>query len=248
MAKAFIGCSGWNYRHWGEGVFYPPGLRQSSWLDFYCHHFRTVEINNTFYRLPEERVFVRWRETAPQGFVYAIKASRFITHIKRLQGPETATANFLEKASALKETLGPILFQLPPSYRLDLGRLRNFLDYLRAQTLIPALKAVFEFRDPTWLCPKTYEVLEEARVGLCLSDWPEVPVEGPITAEFVYIRRHGPSRLYASSYSRQELIAMADRIHSWLTGGKDVYIYFNNDAGGFAVKNAQALLELLGLD
>jgi len=248
MAKAFIGCSGWNYRHWGEGVFYPPGIRQADWLDYYSRHFRTVEINNTFYRLPEQRVFVRWRETVPQGFIYAVKASRFITHVKRLQAPEVAAAKFLERVSALKQTLGPLLFQLPPSYRLDLGRLRHFLDYLRAQTLIPDLQAVFEFRDPTWLSPKAYDALKEAGVGLCLSDWPEVLVEGPITADFVYIRRHGPGRLYASPYSQEELKALAGQVQGWLGADKDVYVYFNNDAGGFAVKNALSLLELLRVE
>jgi uncharacterized protein YecE (DUF72 family) len=240
-----IGTSGWNYSHW-SGVFYPQDLKAHAWFQYYARFFDTVEVNNTFYRLPAPSVFVRWGEESPAGFCFALKASRFITHVKRLLEPEGSAAEFLRRAAGLKEKSGPILFQMPPSGRANPARLSLFLEYLRRQAIIPDLQVAFEFREPSWLVPEVFAALEKANVALCLADWPAVKVEGPITADFVYIRRHGAGDLYAGAYTRTALCRMADRIQAWREDGRSVYIYFNNDANGHAVANALALKELLG--
>lgn len=243
-ARCWIGTSGWNYPHW-SGVFYPQDMKPVSWFQHYAKFFDTVEVNNTFYRLPKPEVFVRWGEGAPAGFCFALKASRFITHVKRLREPERSAAEFLQRAAGLKGHLGPILFQLPPHGRADPDRLRFFLEYLIRQPLLPDLQAVFEFREASWLAPHILAALEKANVALCLADWPELAVEGPITADFVYVRRHGAGELYAGAYSRTALRIEADRIRGWLAEGRSVYVYFNNDANAHAVANALTLKELL---
>jgi len=244
--QAFIGTSGYSYAHWGGGVFYPKDLKPRDWLSYYSRHFDTVELNNPFYRLPSEGTFERWREETPPSFVFAVKGSRFITHIKRLRDPGNAVATFLQRAQRLQEKLGPILFQLPPSWPLSLERLEGLLGFLRAQRIIPKLKVALEVRHASWLDPKVFKLLEEANVVLCLADWPELPVEGPLRADFVYLRRHGPASLYSSCYTEESLQEDAKRITGWLKEGLDVYIYFNNDASGYAVQNALRLKELVG--
>jgi uncharacterized protein YecE (DUF72 family) len=243
--RCWIGTSGWNYAHWSE-LFYPRGMKPTAWLQHYARFFDTVEVNNTFYRLPRQEVFVRWGRAAPAGFCYALKASRFITHVKRLREPEQSAAEFLQRASGLGVKLGPILFQLPPSGRANPARLQHFLDYLINQKILPGTAVAFEFREPSWLTPEVFAVLEKANAALCLADWPDLPVEGPITADFVYIRRHGAGALYAGAYSETALRREAERIRAWLTGGRSVYIYFNNDAEAHAVSNALTLKGLLG--
>ena len=243
-ARCRIGTSGWNYPHW-SGVFYPRGMKPTSWFQHYAQFFDTVEVNNTFYRLPRPEVFVRWREQAPAGFCFALKASRFITHIKRLGEPERSGGEFLRRAAGLEEALGPILFQMPPSGRANPARLNLFLEYLRHQAILPDVQVAFEFREGGWLAPEVLAALEKANVALCLADWPELNVDGPITADFVYIRRHGSGGLYAGSYPRSALRREADRIRGWLGEGRSVYVYFNNDAEGHAVANALTLKELL---
>jgi len=244
-ARCRIGTSGWNYRHW-SGVFYPQNMRPPAWLQHYAKFYDTVEVNNTFYRLPSPEVFVRWGNEAPAGFCFALKASRFITHVKRLLEPERSAGEFLHRAAGLGGNLGPILFQMPPSGRTNPARLNLFLEYLRQQTILPDVQVVFEFREPSWLAPEVLAALEKANVALCLADWPELHVEGPITADFVYIRRHGAGGVYAGSYSRTALRHEAERIRAWLDEGRSVYVYFNNDANAHAVMNALTLKELLG--
>ncbi len=244
-AKAWIGTSGWNYPHW-SGAFYPRGMKPAAWFHHYAKFFDTVEVNNTFYRLPRPEVFVRWGTEAPTGFCFALKASRFITHVKRLLEPEHSAAEFLRRASGLKRTLGPILFQMPPSGRANPSRLRLFLEFLSRQRIVQGVQVAFEFREPSWLAPDVLGSLEKAKVALCLADWPDLPVEGPITADFVYVRRHGSTDRYAGSYSRTTLRRDADRIKGWLAEDRSVYVYFNNDANARAVANALTLKELLG--
>jgi uncharacterized protein YecE (DUF72 family) len=244
-ARAWIGTSGWNYPHW-SGLFYPPSVKAAAWFQHYATFFDTVEVNNTFYRLPTPEVFVRWGHQAPAGFGFALKASRFITHVKRLADPERSAGEFVRRAAGLQGMLGPILFQMPPSGRANPARLSLFLEYLLHQEILPGVRVAFEFREPSWLTPEVFASLEKANAALCLADWPEVVVEGPITADFVYIRRHGASGRYAGSYSREALRREADRIKGWLAEGRSVYVYFNNDAQAHAVADALTLRELLG--
>lgn len=242
--RAFIGTSGYSYPHW-KGAFYPKDLKPSEWLPYYSRHFDTVELNNPFYRLPSEKAFEGWRKGTPPGFVFAVKASRFITHIKRLKDPEASVGLFLERASGLREKLGPVLFQLPPSWPFNAPRLEGFLRYLRRQSVVQRLRAVLEVRHKSWLDPQAFKLLEEAGVALCCADWPDLPVEGPVTADFVYLRRHGPASLYSSSYSEEALAEEARKVKGWLKQGLDVYIYYNNDAYGYALENALRLKALI---
>ena len=242
--QAFIGTSGFSYPHW-KGLFYPQDLRTSEWLCYYSRHFQTVELNNPFYRLPEAAAFEGWRKGTPLGFVFAVKASRFITHIKRLKDPEASVGLFLERAGSLGEKLGPVLFQLPPSWPFNVERLKGFLRYLRGQSVVQKLRAALEVRHKSWLDPKAFTLLEEAGVALCLADWPDLPVEEPIAVDFVYLRRHGPASLYRSCYSEEVLAEEARKVKGWLKSGLDVYIYYNNDAYGYAIENALRLKELV---
>lgn len=245
QGRALVGTSGWSYPHWAEGVFYPSGLRPSQWLTYYSRHFCTVEINSSFYRLPPCRVFEGWREQTPSGFLFAVKASRFITHIKRLEQVEEPLQNLWSSVRGLAGKLGPLLFQLPPSLIYSRERLESFLSAWRQQPQGSSFRGVLEVRHPSWLCEQCYLLLSEAGFALCLSDWPELSVEGPSTADFVFVRRHGPGELYSSSYTPIQLESDARRIREWCDQGKEVFIYFNNDAFGWAVKNALTLIQLL---
>jgi uncharacterized protein YecE (DUF72 family) len=244
-ARCFVGTSGWNYKHWSEGVFYPSGLKTSEWLNHYAQYFDSVEINNSFYRLPEKWVFKKWYETPPAKFIFAVKASRFITHMKKLADPQEHLPLFLENASALKEKLGVVLFQLPPYWKFNRDRLEGLFDFLSRQQILPGLHAALEIRHKSWQSNTCFDILIKYNISLALTDWPGLPIEGPLTAEFVFMRRHGPGSLYASNYSDAHLKRDAQRIRTWLAQGKDVYIYFNNDAFGYAVKNAQTLKDYL---
>jgi uncharacterized protein YecE (DUF72 family) len=245
-SKAFIGTSGWNYKHWMNGVFYPHGLKPDAWLRYYSQFFSTVDVNNTFYGLPNQNVFERWRSTSPPGFVFSLKASRFYTHIKRLADPETSMGKFFENASGLGDKIGVILFQLPPRWEYDPERLKIMLDYLDNQKIIPNLRSALEIRDESWYNPECFELLRQHNVSLVLADQPGFAAEGPLTASFVFVRRHGPGAMYASNYPEESLQADARKIKTWMGEGKDVYIYFNNDLGGYAVRNAMRLKELVG--
>jgi len=235
--QAFIGASGWNYKHWTHGVFYPESLKSAAWLEFYAQHFKTVEINNSFYRLPSEEAFRNWRDQTPKDFVFSVKASRFLTHIKRLKDPEDPLDSFFSRARRLGAKLGPILFQLPPRFKVDLIRLDRFLRVLK-ECSNRKIRSAIEVRDPTWLVSDVFELLARNRVALCLADWRDMPVTGPVTADFVYVRRHygGAGE---GDYGRADLNRDVRQIQEWLREKKDVYVYFNNDWKGFAIKNAQ---------
>lgn len=243
--KIFIGTSGWSYPHWGKGVFYPFEVKQKEWLSYYSQHFDTVEINNTFYQLPPKTVFEHWKRSVPPHFNFVVKVSRYITHIKKLNQPEQALLKFLENASSLKEKLALLLFQLPPFLKANPLRLTHILDLLKDQSIIPGVRATFEFRNKTWLAEETFNLLTQKKAALCFADWPDLNVTKPVTANFIYLRRHGPKSLYSSGYSQEEIKKDAIQIKKWLAEGKDVYIYFNNDAEGWAVKNALSLLEMV---
>lgn len=243
--KVFIGTSGWSYPHWGKGIFYPLGVKQKEWLSYYSQYFDTVEINNTFYQLPQKSVFERWERLTSSHFSFVVKVSRYITHIKKLNQPEQPLLRLLENVSLLKEKLALLLFQLPPFLKLNQLRLKHLLDLLKDQSIIPGVRATFEFRNKTWLAEETFHLLRQQNTALCFADWPDLRVTEPVTADFIYLRRHGPESLDSSGYSREEIKKDANQIKRWLTEGKDVYIYFNNDAEGWAVKNALSLLEII---
>jgi len=244
-ARCLVGTSGWNYEHWSGGVFYPAGMKRSEWFSYYCRHFQSVEINNSFYRLPEKRVFQKWYEAAPNDFTFAVKASRFITHMKKLVQPQEHVPLFLENATGLGEKLGVLLFQLPPYWKFNPDRLGEFFHFMGRQDIIPGLRSALEIRHKSWYCSPCFDVLRKYNVSLALTDWPGLPVEGPLTADFVFIRHHGPESLYASNYPASFLKREPQRIRLWLAEGKDVFIYLNNDAFGYAVKNALTLREYL---
>jgi len=210
-------------------------------LAWYGWHFSTVEINNTFYRLPTEDALLTWRQNAPPGFTFSVKASQFITHLKRLREPHDPIALFLSRVDLLGDRLGPILFQLPPNWPLNFERLEQFLPALPAKH-----RYAFEFRDQSWYTAQTYELLRRHNVALCLHDWRGMSWPMELTADFTYIRLHGPTGTYQGNYTSGMLRTWAKRIQQWqkLAG---VFVYFNNDQGGFAIKNAKSLEQLLHL-
>ncbi len=240
--SVYIGTSGWNYKHWANGRFYPPGLAQKHWLSFYAGRFGTVELNSTFYRLPSAETFVHWAATVPEGFIFATKASRFITHIKRLKEPEASVQLFLSRLSKFGRKSGPILFQLPPQMKADRARLEGLHRCLRRKK---ALRVALEFRHESWLTNEIYDLVEKAGWTVCLADGPEFKRETPLLGPFCYIRRHGATARYASCYSDAQLSKDADFITAAARTGKDVYIYFNNDAEGYATQNALTLIGMI---
>lgn len=238
--NVYIGTSGWHYKHW-FGLFYPDKLPAKEMLSFYAQHFSTVELNNTFYNLPAASTFEMWRETSPVNFTFAVKGSRFITHMKKLKDPRSSTAKFFAGVEILGEKLGPILFQLPPRWNLNIERLAEFLESLPKEHLY-----VFEFRDPSWLVREVFELLRKHNAAFCIHDLAgeQTPLE--ITSDFTYIRFHGPGKAkYAGSYSPAQLKEWADRIGRWRRELSGVYVYFNNDIGGHAFRNAKQLTELV---
>ena len=239
MGTIHIGTSGWNYRHW-FGRFYPEHLPQSELLSFYTKYFDTVEINNSFYHLPKIKTFNAWRETVPGNFVFALKASRFITHMKKLKAPKTSSKKLFNRMERLEETLGPILFQLPPGWSRNDKRLAKFLESLPA-----AHQYVFEFRDPSWLTEEIYDLLKQHNTAFCIHDFQGERTPQEITADFTYVRMHGPRKAaYSGSYPPRVLKEWAEQIHEWQSELRDIYVYFNNDAEGNAIKNALRLREL----
>jgi uncharacterized protein YecE (DUF72 family) len=235
-ARVIIGTSGWHYRHW-RGNFYPAELTSKQYLSWYIRHFNTVEVNNCFYRLPTESSVEAWREATPSEFCFAVKASRFITHIKRLREAQDALNMFLERMEVLRQKLGPVLFQLPPNWHVNLDRLSEFL------ALLPHKRHQFvcEFRDWTWYTPAVFDLLRKYNVALCVHDLHGqlTPIE--LTADFTYIRFHGATGKYQGSYTDRMLAEWAQTICKWVPKLRDIYIYFNNDQGGHAVRNALTL-------
>lgn len=236
----YIGTSGWAYKHW-RGAFYPQGLAQAKWLEFYSQHFATVEINNSFYQLPSEKAFVGWWERTSPGFVYAVKVSRLITHFKKLRNVEAALETFLSRARMLGEKLGPLLYQLPPSMPRNEALLGSFLRLLPTD-----LSHVFEFRHESWFDEGVFALLRKHNIGFCIYDMPRLTTPVVATADFAYIRFHGSSAMYESCYSDAELEEWARRIGQLGQGLSSVYVYFNNDTEAFAVSNAKTLAGQLG--
>ena len=240
-----IGCSGWAYDHWRNGVFYPPRCPARRWLRYYAERFDTVELNTTFYRLPRVDAVRRWVEETPDGFVFAVKASRYLTHVKRLRELPQHLALLYERIEPLRRSpkLGPMLWQLPPTFALDRERLATALEQLPRGE-----RHAFEFRHPSWFCEETYALLREHGVALVIGDRPEVHAfqSLELTADFTFIRFHSGTRGRDGNYSHAELDEWAERLVDWARE-IDVYAYFNNDWQGFAVENAAYLQRRLGL-
>jgi uncharacterized protein YecE (DUF72 family) len=239
LAKYLIGTSGWHYDDW-RGRFYPESLPRVKWLEFYTGRFPTVELNNTFYRLPSETAFKNWRDSSPASFVFALKMSRFVTHIKRLKDSREAVGNFVARAKILGEKLGPLLYQLPPSLHRDDETLSSFLSVLPR-----GYRHVIEFRHKSWLVEEVFARLRQYQAGLCIFDLPDFTCPLLATAGFAYIRFHGSDRLYSSLYSDEALAGWAEKIAELARNLESVYIYFNNDVSGFAVDNALTIRDYL---
>ncbi len=234
-----IGTSGWVYKHW-MGIFYPNYLPSDEQLSFYTQHFSTVEVNYSFYRLPAYSVFATWREQTPEKFIFAVKGSRYLTHMKKLKDAEEPLSRLLESASGLGEKLGPILFQFPHTWKANIRRLEYFLNLLESY---PQQRYVFEFRHQSWLVPQVYKLLENSGSALCLPVSPNVPLDIHLTAAWTYIRMHAGQ--WGTGYSEGELSAWAERIRSFLKHQIDVYVYFNNDPEGHAIRNSKYLYNLV---
>lgn len=239
MTRVWIGTSGYSYNHWA-GVFYPLELPQKEWLPFYAQRFSTVEINNTFYQLPPSATFLGWKKKVDPGFRLAIKASRYLTHIRRLKEPGESLRKLLDRAHLLGNNLGPILFQLPPRWHLNLERLKGFLAALPTDFC-----HVMEYRDEDWFKPEVKQIMQEYNVGFCIHDFPGIYCPHWVTSDVVYIRRHGPGGKYQGKYSRNHLLALAGEIKDYIQNNKEVFVYFNNDQSGFAIQDALELKELL---
>jgi uncharacterized protein YecE (DUF72 family) len=234
-----IGCSGWEYKHW-RNDFYPVSIARTRWFDHYAQLFDTVEINNTFYRLPERSTFVAWAARAPRDFLYSIKASRFLTHMKKLKDPEEPLERLFSRMNALGGHLGPVLYQLPPGWKLDRERLEHFL-----QALPHGFRHVMEFRDPSWYSDDVMRMLERYGVALCLHDMRGSATGRERVGPFVYVRFHGASGTYSGSYPDSRLGDWATWLGLQQRSGADVYGYFNNDVGGHAPRNALTLRRLM---
>jgi uncharacterized protein YecE (DUF72 family) len=241
MARLLIGTSGWTYASW-SGTFYPPSLPSRQYLEFYAKEFCTTEVNYSFYHLPRSSTYEKWVSQVPDDFVFALKASRFITHVKRLVAAEEAWATFVQHALALGSHLGPVLLQFPPSFRCNRTTLADFLRFAqRAALASHPLRLAFEFRHDSWFGKEIYALLRQHDAALCIADSPRYPRHDRVTANFVYLRFHGRTELFASRYTEKELAEEAKEIKRYLRDGLDVYVYFNNDALGHAVQNAKAL-------
>ena len=234
-----IGCSGWNYRHW-RGDFYPEGLPVKRWFEHYAAQFDTVEVNASFYRLPEASTFAKWRDQAPPGFCYAVKAPRFITHMKKLKDCGENMAEFLSRARHLEQALGPLLYQLPPSLRFDRDRLSAFL-----KLLPPDLLHVIEPRDPSWLGEEALDILDQAGIGLCAHDMPACGENRTATGKLAYLRFHGAAGKYVGRYSEASLKSASEWLRGQEAKGRTAWAYFNNDIHGHAIQDAAALSRLI---
>ncbi|MFN2471388.1 MAG: DUF72 domain-containing protein [Gaiellaceae bacterium] len=243
MKSVRIGCSGWNYAHWRNGVFYPSRLAPRRWLDFYAAHFDTVEVNSTFYRLPRRAAVANWVAESPPGFVFAVKASRYLTHVKRLTDMRRGVALFYERVEPLVESpkLGPVLWQLPGTFRRDDERLAGAL------AALPPGRHCFEFRHESWFVDDVYELLRAHGAALVIGDTPQRPFQAhALTADWTFMRFHYGSRGRGGNYSERELEEWARRIEDWRER-VDVWAYFNNDWMGFAVRNGLWLKRRLGV-
>ncbi|MEZ2389561.1 DUF72 domain-containing protein [bacterium RCC_150] len=238
----YVGTSGWSYDHW-EHVLYPAGTPPRNRLEYYLREFDTVELNASFYRWPRDTSFASWRRRLPEGFVFSVKAPRGLTHGKRLFAPEVWVERIKAGWHELRDRRGILLVQLPPGMERDDARLAYFLGLIP-----PWMRVAVEFRHDSWHHDEVYRLLEHYQAAYCVMSGAQLPCILRATASFVYVRMHGPDHmhLYGGSYSDQDLRWWSDRIREWEAAGKDVFVYFNNDGGGNAVRNARTLRSFLG--
>jgi uncharacterized protein YecE (DUF72 family) len=240
MARILIGTSGWHYDSW-RGPFYPEGLPVKTQLQYYASQFQAAELNGVFYRTPTPDAVISWREQTGKDFVFSWKASKFITHWKRLSANSVNSLELMEnRLSLLGDKAGPVLFQLPPSFRADADRLSDFLRMLSSKR-----RYSFEFRHPSWYSPRILRLLSRENISLCISDHHDAPAPWKRTADFVYVRGHGPGGRYRGHYSTDALAAWAKRIRSWKSQGCDVFVFFDNDQKSAAPIDALKLNQML---
>ena len=233
--KNFVGTSGWNYPHWQE-TFYPPEVTKDGQLAFYTQNFTSVELNNSFYRQPTLENFIKWREIVPKNFIFSVKANRFFTHMKKLNVNRVDLERFVASCAVLGEKLGPILFQLPPKWKLNIERLERFL------SLLPAgYRYAFEFRDTSWYNNQVYDTLKAYNCAFCIYHLASHQSPLAVTADFTYIRLHGSGQKYQGSYDLRSLYTWLDFASKQLKENKDVYLYFDNDEKAYAAFNAMQL-------
>ncbi len=237
MKNIHIGTSGWSYKHW-KGIFYPEEIPERKWLGYYTNQFETVELNSSFYHLPKEKTVAGWRENTPGNFLFSCKASRYITHIKKLRDPAESLKKLFDAISGLKEKTGAVLFQLPPDLGYDMDRLMNFTD-----ALPPGYKYTFEFRHPGWWRDETYRFLEKKNIAFCIYELGKVLTPRITTGNTVYIRLHGPGKKYKGNYDAGTINFWSDLFVRWADEGKEIFCYFDNDEKGYAVRNALELKE-----
>jgi uncharacterized protein YecE (DUF72 family) len=242
--RVWIGTSGWSYKHWDRGLFYPPKLPATEFLGFYSQRFPTVEINYSYYQLPPRKTFELWRRKAPAGFLFAVKASRYLTHMKKLKEPTEPLERLMHNATGLGRKLGPVLFQFPRQWAINLERLRTFLGALK---VYPRRRWSFEFRHSSWLVADVYDLLRRNNAALCLPIGWGVPLDVQLTTRWTYIRFHGGEQGVA--FTDEELEPWAGRIRAWRDRGIDSYSYFNNDTlwqgRPAAIDNARRLREMV---
>lgn len=240
MDRIHIGTSGWSYDHW-QGPFFPDDLPQEKWLEYYSQKLGTVEINNSFYQLPETDTLEDWSDVVPDSFHFCVKANRYITHMKKLKEPEESLEKMLDTFNALGGKLSCILFQLPPNWNFDEERLRNFIALLPGD---PGF--VFEFRDKSWINDTVIQILQENSIAFCIYDIAGYQSPVRVTSELVYVRLHGPSEeKYKGCYGEEDLSDWAEKAVGWAEDGHKIFIYFDNDEQGFAPKNAVRLKEMI---
>lgn len=238
--RIHIGTSGWDYSHW-KGPFYPKDCAHEERFRFYTRHLSTVEINRSFYKLPDRSTFAGWRDDVPKRFVFALKASRYLTHMKKLKDPRAPLRKFLRRVEVLRDRLGPILFQLPPRWKCNPERLRAFLEALPDKH-----RYAFEFRNSSWFQDEVYDLLAESDAAFCIFELAGKKSPRKVTTDLVYVRLHGPGRkAYQGRYTPQALAGWARVIRRWRRQGKTVFCYFDNDQKGYAAQNAQQLQEML---
>jgi uncharacterized protein YecE (DUF72 family) len=239
--RIYIGTSGWNYKGW-KGKLYPESLSQKDWLDYYSNNFNSVEINNTFYRLPKKENFKNWYNITPDDFIFAVKASRYITHLKKLKNCGEAVEKILELSSGLDKKLGIFLFQMPANQGKDYSKLEKFLKLLPGK-----YRYVFEFRHDSWFDSDIYRILDSSNCGIVINSSPGFPYKDITTGNICYIRMHGSKKLYSSKYSKDELKEFAEILIKYHNKGFYSFIYFNNDLYGYAVENAREMQEIIGI-
>lgn len=239
-SRIHIGTSGWHYSHW-RGPFYPKDLPDGEMLRAYVQYFQTVEINTSFYHLPSRQTFKSWRDQTPSGFTFAVKASRYITHMKKLRDPESATGKFFDHVRGLGKKAGPVLFQLPPHWHSNAERLQSFLE-----TLPQGYRFAFEFRDTTWFNAEVGDLLRKHHAALCVYDLAAQQSPRELTANFAYLRLHGPAeQKYSGRYTRPQLREWVNLCAEWLESrARQIYVYFDNDQSGYAALNAAEMQEM----